>query len=148
MLRAWPLTSRTWRLGLRTSGGFSLLELLGVLAIAAIVTAISAPVVIRQRDRAAYTKEFNDLNAISNAFVLQAISTKSIPDQTTWSNKVANWVMRPASQITTNPRRFNRVFLMNSNLTLAPLILPYLLAEERRLRYGESCVTLYSTGLN
>src|SRR5438552_3992222 len=49
------VTSRTWGLGLRTSGGFSLLELLGVLAIAAIVTAISAPVVIRQRDRAAYT---------------------------------------------------------------------------------------------
>jgi hypothetical protein len=33
--------------------------------------------------------------------------------------------MRPAAQITTNPRRFNRVFLMSSNLTLSPLILPY-----------------------
>src|SRR5439155_21876003 len=81
--------------------------------------------IIRQMDRAAYTKEFNDLNAISNAFVLQAISTKSIPDQSTWSNNVATWVMRPASQITTNPRRFNRVFLMSSNLTLSPLLLPY-----------------------
>src|SRR5207302_9161272 len=67
----------------------------------------------------------NDLNAIINALVLQAISAKYIPTHTNWSSTVSKWVMRPASQITTNPRRFNRVFLMESNLTAAPLLLPY-----------------------
>jgi type II secretory pathway pseudopilin PulG len=97
---------------------FTLIELIGVLAVIAILVAMSVPVVIRQMDQAARTKEASDLNAISNAIVLQVVGTngtKRIPSQADWAQTVANWTQFPVSKISTNNRRYARAFLIDDS---------------------------------
>jgi prepilin-type N-terminal cleavage/methylation domain-containing protein len=94
--------------------GFTLLEMIGALAIMAILAAAVVPRVIKSMDRAAYTKEAADLKAINDALVLQILSTKSIPSETTWAQAVAGWTMRPVTNITTTPRGHARAFLIDA----------------------------------
>src|SRR5947209_7865556 len=104
---------------------FTLIELIGVLAILAIIAALLFPLVIKRVDRAAWTKEVTDLGAISNALTLQIIRSKNIPNQTTWAQAVGKWVSRPVSLITTTPRGFTRSFLIDPNLSLPGFSLAY-----------------------
>src|SRR6266571_3119670 len=50
--------------------GYTLIEMIGVVAVLVILGLALAPVIIRRVDRAARTKEVNDMAAISNALVL------------------------------------------------------------------------------
>src|SRR5439155_10836791 len=113
------------RPGMRPRHAFSLIELIGVLAVLAILAVVLIPVVIKRVDRAAWTKEVADLGAISNALTLQILRSNSIPNEANWSQAVANWVFRPASAITNNPRHYNRVFLIDPNLSLPGSSLPF-----------------------
>ncbi len=94
--------------------GHTLIEFIGVLAVLAILALALTPVVIRRMDSAAWTKEVNDMTAISNALVLQILRSNSIPNETSWAASAANWAMRPVSQISTNNRRYARLFLYDS----------------------------------
>jgi hypothetical protein len=87
-----------------------LTELIGVLAILGILAGILIPTVVRRADRAAWIKEVNDMGAISNAMTLQILCDYSIPDPAGWAIPVANWTKRPVSQVSTNNRRFARLF--------------------------------------
>jgi type II secretory pathway pseudopilin PulG len=94
---------------------FSLVEMIGVVAVVAIVAAVLTPAVIREMDQAARTKEVSDLNAISNAIVLQVLNTRSISNEAGMAQCVANWTRFPASRIATNNRRYARAFLIDTN---------------------------------
>ncbi len=61
---------------------FTLIEMIGVLAIIALVAAAITPVVIRRDDLAALSKETADLSAISSALQLQILRTYTIPSDT------------------------------------------------------------------
>jgi prepilin-type N-terminal cleavage/methylation domain-containing protein len=103
---------------LRRSHGFSLVELIGVLAVIAILSALLVPRVLQQMDEAARAKEVSDLNAISNALVLQIIGTngtKRIPSQADWAQSVANWARQPVAKASKNPRGYDRVFLIDTS---------------------------------
>lgn len=89
---------------------FSLIEFVGVLSVIAIMAATLVPAVFRSLDRAAWTKEANDMSAISNALSLQVLRNYAIPNEANWMATVANWSARPASQISTNNRGFARLF--------------------------------------
>jgi type II secretory pathway pseudopilin PulG len=101
---------------------FTLVEFFGVLAVLTIAASMVVPKVFKSLDRAAWTKEVNDLTAISNAFVLQILRSNAIPSETSWAGAVANWTTRPLSQIKTNDRRYARLFFydqggwLNGNL--------------------------------
>jgi hypothetical protein len=82
-------------------------------------------VVIRQIDRAALTKERNDLGAISNAIVMQIIRNKNIPDQNSWTNVAATWAMLSSSAISSNPRGYNRALLVDKSAWLGGSRLPF-----------------------
>src|SRR6266446_2724364 len=106
------------RPGVRPRHAFSLIELIGVLAVLAILAVVLIPVVIKRVDRAAWTKEVADLGAINNALTLQILRSNNIPNETTWAAAVANWVMRPATDVSINRRHYNRVYLIDPNFTL------------------------------
>jgi len=100
------------------SGGFTLIEMIGVLAVITILAAALVPVVIRQLDQAAWTKEIANLGAISNALTLQIVKSNSIPDQSKWAPTVANWVQWPINDITSNGRYHRRYYLIDPALSL------------------------------
>ncbi len=98
-----------------TRHAFTLIECIGVLAVLAIVGAAISPAVLRQMDQAARTKETADLTAISNALVLQILSNQRIPTEATWADEVAAWNQIPPGKVLVNPRRQNRVLLIDTN---------------------------------
>ena len=104
--------------------GHTLIEMIGVVAVLVILALALTPVVIRRMDRAAWSKEVTDMAAISNALVLQALRNYSIPSETGWAAAAAKWTERPVSQISTNNRRFARLFLYESGGWLASKV-PY-----------------------
>src|SRR5262249_55089274 len=89
---------------------FAMIEFLGVLAVLTILCAAVLPVVIRRVDRGAWTKEAGDMGAISNALVLQILRSNTIPNETNWASAVADWTIRSSSQISTNNRKYARLF--------------------------------------
>jgi type II secretory pathway pseudopilin PulG len=96
---------------IRVSQGLTLIEVIGMLAIVAILTAAITPVAVRRIDIAARAKEYSDLNAISNAIVMQIIRSYSIPGTTAWATNVATWLNQPVTNIVVNPRKFQRLYL-------------------------------------
>src|SRR5258708_4837974 len=98
----------------RQRGGHTLIEMVAVVAILVILAAAITPVVIQRIDRAAWTKEVNDLGAISNALALQIVRNAAVPNQANWAATTADWIMRPVSQISTNNRGFARLFLYDA----------------------------------
>lgn len=101
------------------SHAFTLIEVVGVLAVLAILATLMAPAVIKQIDHAAWVKENNDLSSISNALVLSAMRTH-ILDTNTWAQAAANWLDKPVFQITSTPRNYQRVLLVDPNLNFLP----------------------------
>jgi prepilin-type N-terminal cleavage/methylation domain-containing protein len=95
---------------IREPKGFSLTELIGVLAVLAIFAGVLLPGVIRRMDRAAWTKETYDMAAISNAITLQVLRDYSISNEAGWTLPVGRWTQHPLSQISTNNRKFARLF--------------------------------------
>ena len=55
---------------------------------------------------------------------MQVVRSNNIPGTagTTWASAVANWLDRPVTNITTTPRQFQRLYLVDPNITLT---LPY-----------------------
>jgi len=99
--------------------------MIGVLSVITILAAVLVPATIRQMDAAARTKEYSDLNAISNALVLEIVRSKTIPSETTWAQAAADWIMRPVTNITQTPRRLPRAYLIDTNGWLNTVTLPY-----------------------
>lgn len=94
---------------------FTPIELIGVLAVIVILAALAAPGVIRQMDEAARAKEVSDLNAISNAIVLQVLTNKSIPSLANLPQSAAAWARVPLNEVTNNRRRYGRTFLLDAS---------------------------------
>ncbi len=110
---------------IRFRAGWTLIESIAVLAVIAILAALVAPTIIKRVDRAAWTKETADLNAMADAFNQSILRTKTIPSHTTWMSAVASQMSLPVSAITTNARRYARAFYIDQNLTINGNTLPY-----------------------
>jgi len=111
------LRARSW--------GFSMIELIGVLAVIAVLAAVLVPTVIRRIDRSAWTKETTDLNSIADSYMQYILRNKTIPGTNTWASSVANQMSLPVSAITTNSRRYARAFLVDPSLSIGGAGLPY-----------------------
>src|SRR6266516_2426463 len=116
---------------------FSLIEMIGVLAVVAILVLALATVTIRYLDRMAAEKETAQLKSLAEGFRQGVITTKTIPNQTGWYSMIATNLGLQTNQVTLNDRRLARVFLIDPSLrvgtglpTTSPLpngknVLPY-----------------------
>src|SRR5436309_6431635 len=68
---------------------FSLIELIGVLAVIAILAAVLAPALIRQMDKIAGDQESAALKSFSDALQTSAMRSRYIPSYTNWPSIVA-----------------------------------------------------------
>jgi type II secretory pathway pseudopilin PulG len=119
-----------------------LVEIIAVVAIIGVLVAAVVPTLIRRIDRAAWTKETSDLNAIADSFAQYVLRTNTIPSYTNsatipnWASAVANQMSLRASAISTNSRRYARAFLIDPGLTINGAGLPY-----RQTTNGAASVT-------
>lgn len=105
--------------------GFSLVEMVGVLAVIAILATAVVPPVMKQMDDAARTKEMADQSAMAAALKSHVLRAKSIPDATTWAAVISDEAMMPMAAITNTPRGYARAFLIDTNGWLGTVTLPY-----------------------
>ncbi len=99
-------------------GAWTLIESIAVMAVIAVLAALAAPSFIKQVDRAAWTKETANMNAIADAFTLSILRTKTIPNETGWAAAVAGQMSLPVSAVLTNARRYARAFIIDQNMDI------------------------------
>src|SRR6266540_2661240 len=105
--------------------GLTLIELIGVLAIIAILAASLVPVLIRQMDRIAGEQESASLKSMGAAFEQSVLRNRYIPTYTNWASAVATELGVNVSNVTTNGRKQPRFFLIDTNLSIGGGGLPY-----------------------
>ena len=114
MLYKIPFTNDALRLTLHTSrhsAGFTMIEVIGVLAVMATLMAIVAPTVLDQIDRAVQEAEVQNLSAIAEGVELYLRTTYAWPSSLSDLNP--DYVSFGTAQLTTNDRGFPRYFVVH-----------------------------------
>lgn len=106
--------------GLEARSGFSLIEVIGVLAIIAILSSILAPNVIRSMDRAAVRAERENLQALGGQVKLFLRENMAPPSMTDWATELAGFSDLNPTDLTTNRRGVNRIFVLDGATNPAP----------------------------
>lgn len=91
----------------RLSAGFTLIEMIGVLAILAIMASILTPNVLHSIERAAVRAEAETLHNLGNAIGLYLRDNRVLPLEGAgnWDNQIANYASLNAADILTNKRQ-------------------------------------------
>src|SRR5262245_60495718 len=74
----------------RPTLAFTLIEMVGILAVIAILAVVLIPVFIKQLDQLAADKEVRQLKAFADGLKQQIIKTRYIPDQTAWDSMISS----------------------------------------------------------
>ena len=106
--------------------GFTMIEMIGVLAIMAILVAVAVPPIIERMNLARVTKEMRDLPVLAAALNRHILRTKTIPNQD-WAQVIATELAVPINQVTTSSSGTPRVFLVDPAIHIGTDvgILPY-----------------------
>jgi type II secretory pathway pseudopilin PulG len=105
-------------------GAWTLIELIGVVAVIAILSAALVPTAIREIDRMVADQEVSTLKTFSTAFQQYILGTRTIPDATTWNTAIAGKLGFSPNDVLYNTRQqshqSSRVFLIDPSLQLSP----------------------------
>lgn len=113
---------RDWR------RAFSLIEVVGVMAVIAILAAMLVPAITKRVDFAAWSSESASLSAMKDALVLYVLRSNTIPSSTTWTTNISKQLGLAPSEIATNRRNLSRAFLIDNSGWLGTVTLPYTVA--------------------
>ena len=116
---------KAWRDERRSRAAFSLIEMIGVLSIIAILAAAAAPAFIKRIDHESKTVEQRKLRQYSETLIRAAVQDRRIRALSEWPQRIASSLDQHLSQVSTNSRRFPRVFLAHPDLSIAGAGLPY-----------------------
>ena len=97
---------------------FSLIELIGVLAVIAILAAALVPALIRQMDRIAGEQESAALKSFSDSLQQSILRKRYIPSASDWATNIATELGVDVANVTTNSRRQPRFFLIDPALQI------------------------------
>lgn len=103
----------------------TLIELIGVLAIIAVLAALLIPSAIRFLDRVASEKETATLTSLGDALSTGIIRTRQVPAAANWASFIAAEAGMDAGAVTQNLRRQQRAFLHHPTSWFATTTLPY-----------------------
>lgn len=93
--------------------GFSLIELIGVLAIITILAGVIAPNALRSIERAAVRAESENLEAIGEQVTLYLRDQGTLPTSANWTNALAVYSELSPVELALNKRQNARVFILD-----------------------------------
>ena len=108
--------------GTRDNGGselgLTLIEVIGVLALVAVLAAIVLPLLIRQLDKSAADQEIAVLQSIGNALPQNIMRSRYFPGPQDWMTNVASELGMNVSDVKTNARGNARFMVIDPNLSV------------------------------
>jgi len=122
---------RTYPKNNEPARAWTLIELIGVLAVIAILAAVLLPALIRQMDRAVADQETATLQSLGDGLRQYVVTTWIIPDQTTWYSAIASKLGISTNDVLYNAHQQShqqsRVFLIDEALKMGwgTNVLPY-----------------------
>jgi hypothetical protein len=99
--------------------------MIGVLSVIALLAAAIIPNVIRKIDLATSQRETSDMSVMANGLVRTILNDKQVPATNSLATAAAKYLDLSLNQVTTTPRGFTRVFLVDPNLKINGAGLPY-----------------------
>src|SRR5436190_2131078 len=119
----------------KATRAWTLIEMIGTLALIAILAAVLLPVLVRQTDKVIADQEVATLKSFRDAFQQYVLTTRVVPDQTIWYSATAAKLGFGANDVLYNIRQQShtitnsRVFLIDPALQMGnpatPTGLPY-----------------------
>lgn len=97
--------------------GFSMIELIGLMAVATILGLALMPAVIEGYDRVAREKESKALESMAQGLRSHIARHQHIPDHTTISSNLATELGWESGEVLVNPRKNTRVYLIDPSVT-------------------------------
>jgi len=104
----------------RDARAFTLIELIGVLAIIAIMASIIAPNMLRSLDRAAVRAEDETLARLGEQIQLHLRDQRTLPTEANWTTAIATYSDLAAIDIQRNRRLNNRLLVLDTSATPNP----------------------------
>ena len=104
----------------RKESSFTLIELIGVLAVIAILAAAITPLLIARLKQAARESEKENLNQIAEGLLLYIKQNHQIPGPQNWAQAAASMIGWTAEKILTNEHRQPRVFWIDPSFQVGP----------------------------
>src|SRR2546427_440438 len=95
---------------------FTLIEMIGVLAVIAILMVVLVPALLRQMDRMAGEQEKASLKSIGDALQQSVLRNRYIPSGSDWATNAAIELGVNVFNVTTNARTWPRLFLIDPAL--------------------------------
>lgn len=105
---------------LRLDRAFTLLEMVGVLAVMAILSAAIAPAALRTLNTAAVTSESTTVSGLGTDLTLYLKANGTLPTQANWATGLATYAGLGSAGVSTNPRGITRVLLTDPAANPAP----------------------------
>lgn len=109
-----PKISGCVKQDLQPRQGFTMIEMIGVLAIVAVIAALLVPISLRHLDQVASEQEMARLQALGGALQQSILRTRSIPSPTNWASVLAAQSGMDIRSVTNNFRNRPRVFLVDA----------------------------------
>jgi len=125
--------------GKKSAPAFTLIEMIGALAVVTILASLMVPAVVRRIDQAARVRDAAELNGMASALQSLVQRTGRIPGGSTLVSDIANEMARSPGQIATNSRNVARAFLIDPNLWIG--------SANGKLPYDQS-QSVFGTGTN